>query len=162
LGTGSQANNPLLQELPDPITKATWDHYVTVSLSDASELGIDNDAEGRTQLVNVTANGKTISVAALVQPGQAKGTLGVALGYGRTQVGLVGKEIGANAYPLLSLGTSLGYSVTSGVKIEKTETPFQIAQTQIHQTYMGRANVVQESVLADYLSNPQEWNDKST
>lgn len=161
LGTGSQANNPLLQELPDPITKATWDHYVTLSLKDAEALGIENDAEGRTQLVNITANGKTITVAALVQPGQAQGTLGVALGYGRTQVGLVGKEIGVNAYPLLSLGESLGYSVTSGVKIEKTDSAFQIAQTQIHQTYMGRANVVQESLLADYLHNPKEWNDKA-
>ncbi|MBX2896132.1 MAG: TAT-variant-translocated molybdopterin oxidoreductase [Cyclobacteriaceae bacterium] len=161
LGTGSQANNPLLQELPDPITKATWDHYVTISLKDAETLGIDNDAEGRTQLVNVTANGKTIQVAALVQPGQAQGTLGVALGYGRTNVGLVGKEIGQNAYPLLSLGEALGYSITAGVKIEKTDTPFQIAQTQIHQTYMGRANVVQESLLADYLHNPKEWNEKA-
>ncbi|MDZ7646302.1 MAG: hypothetical protein U5K54_03445 [Cytophagales bacterium] len=66
------------------------------------QLGIENDAEGRTQLVNLTANGKTISVAALVQPGQAPGTLGVALGYGRTKVGKVGENIGANAYPLVS------------------------------------------------------------
>ncbi|HNR74264.1 MAG TPA: 4Fe-4S dicluster domain-containing protein, partial [Cyclobacteriaceae bacterium] len=161
IGSGSQANNPLLQELPDPITKATWDHYVTISLKDAEALGIENDAEGRTQLVTITANGKSVSVAALVQPGQAPGTLGVALGYGRTNVGLVGKGIGANVYPLLTAGESLGYSITSGVKIEKTETAFQIAQTQIHQTYMGRANVVQESILSDYLSNPNEWNDKA-
>ncbi len=39
IGNGSQANNPLLQELPDPITKAVWDHYVTVSPKDAA--GID-------------------------------------------------------------------------------------------------------------------------
>ncbi|HPW64139.1 MAG TPA: TAT-variant-translocated molybdopterin oxidoreductase, partial [Cyclobacteriaceae bacterium] len=96
VGNGSQANNPLLQELPDPITKATWDHYVTIALKDATELGIENDAEGRTQLVNLTANGKTISVAALVQPGQTPGTVGVALGYGRTKVGKVGENIGAN------------------------------------------------------------------
>ncbi|MDZ7646301.1 MAG: hypothetical protein U5K54_03440 [Cytophagales bacterium] len=39
LGNGSQANNPLLQELPDPITKATWDHYVTIALKDATAIG---------------------------------------------------------------------------------------------------------------------------
>ncbi|MCW5911869.1 MAG: TAT-variant-translocated molybdopterin oxidoreductase [Cyclobacteriaceae bacterium] len=161
VGNGSQANNPLLQELPDPITKATWDHYVTLSLKDAEALGIENDAEGRTQKVKLTANGKTVTVAALVQPGQAQGTLGIALGYGRTKVGLVGKDIGANVYPLLALGETVGYSITSDVKIEKTDEDFQIAQTQIHQTYMGRANVVQESLLTDYLANPQEWNNKA-
>jgi MoCo/4Fe-4S cofactor protein with predicted Tat translocation signal len=155
IGNGTQANNPLLQELPDPITKATWDHYVTISLKDATALGIENDAEGRTQLVNLTANGKTIKVAALVQPGQAPGTLGVAVGYGRTKVGKVGENIGANAYPLISAaGGSLLYSVTSGVTIERTDEKFQVAQTQIHQTYMGRHSVIQESVLSEFKKDP--------
>jgi molybdopterin-containing oxidoreductase family iron-sulfur binding subunit len=170
LGNGSQANNPLLQELPDPITKATWDHYVTISQKDATQLGIDNDAEGRTQLVNLTANGKTIKVAALVQPGQTPGTVGVALGYGRTKVGKVGEGIGGNAYPLVSTaGGSLIYSVISGVKLEPAGENFQIAQTQIHQTYMGRHNVIQESVLSEFKKDPSagreipkitEWDQK--
>lgn len=154
LGNGSQANNPLLQELPDPITKATWDHYVTISLKDATELGIENDAEGRTQLVTLTANGKSITVAALVQPGQAPGTLGVAVGYGRTQVGKVGENIGANAYPLIAVGETLNFNVTTGVTVEKTSENFQLAQTQIHQTYMGRHSVIQESVLSEFQKDP--------
>jgi molybdopterin-containing oxidoreductase family iron-sulfur binding subunit len=155
VGNGTQANNPLLQELPDPITKAVWDHYITISKKDANTLGIDNDAEGRTQLVNVSANGKTFKIAALVQPGQAPGTVGIALGYGRSKVGKVGENIGVNVYPLVStVNGSLNYSVTAGVKIEKTDEPFQLAQTQIHQTYMGRTNVVQETTLADYVKDP--------
>jgi molybdopterin-containing oxidoreductase family iron-sulfur binding subunit len=155
MGSGSQANNPLLQELPDPITKATWDHYVTVSVKDAAALGIENDAEGRTQIVNLSANGKTVAVAALVQPGQTPGTLGIALGYGRTKVGKVAEGIGQNAYPLVAmLNGSLSYSATNGVKIEKTTEPFQIAQTQIHATYMGRESVIQESILSEFKSNP--------
>ncbi len=151
VGNGSQANNPLLQEFPDPITKSTWDHYVTISQKDATDKGIDNDAEGRTQKVNLTANGKTISVAALVQPGQAPGTLGVALGYGRTKVGKVGEGIGASAYPLVSAsGESLSFSIINGVTFEKTDEEFQIAQTQIHHTYMGRHSVIQESVLSEF------------
>jgi MoCo/4Fe-4S cofactor protein with predicted Tat translocation signal len=161
LGNGSQANNPLLQELPDPITKATWDHYVTISLKDANELGIENDAEGHTQMVNLTANGKTISVAALVQPGQAPGTLGVALGYGRTKVGKVGENIGANAYPLVSVNETMSYSILSGVTLAKTDTEFQLAQTQTHQTYMGRQNVIQESLLVDYNKNPSFWKENA-
>ena len=131
VGNGTQANNPLLQELPDPITKATWDHYVTISQKDATAKGIDNDAEGKTQLVDLTANGKTIRVAALVQPGQAPGTLGVAVGYGRTKVGKVGEGIGANAYPLVSAaGESLSFIVSSGVTLAKTEEATQPVQKQ--------------------------------
>lgn len=155
VGNGSMANNPLLQELPDPITKAVWDHYVTLSLKDANALGIKNDAEGRTQLVSVSANGKTVKVAALVQPGQAQGTVGITLGYGRTKVGTVAENLGVNAYTLLSmLNGSVNYSATSGVKVEKVNEDFQIAQTQIHQTYMGRTNVIQESTLAEFKKDP--------
>jgi MoCo/4Fe-4S cofactor protein with predicted Tat translocation signal len=160
VGNGAQANNPLLQELPDPITKAVWDHYVTISQTDAANLKIDNDAEGRTQLVKLTANGKTVTVAALVQPGQAEGTLGIALGYGRTKVGVVAENLGVNAYTLLSpLNGSISYSATSGVNIEKTNDAFQIAQTQIHQTYMGRESVIQEATLAEFKEDASAGRD---
>ncbi len=162
IGSGAQANNPLLQELPDPITKAVWDHYVTLSLKDATALGIENDAEGRTQKVKLTANGKTVTVAALVQPGQAVGTIGISLGYGRTKVGKVAEGIGVNAYPFLTLaGGSIQYSLTKGVQLEKTNEDFQVAQTQIQGTAMGRTNVIQESTLADYTRNPNYWREKS-
>jgi len=160
VGSGSQANNPLLQELPDPITKAVWDHYVTISQKDATKWGISNDAEGHTQLVTITANGKSVTVAALIQPGQAEGTVGVALGYGRTKVGVVAENIGANVYPMVSmLNGSLNYSATTGVSIAKTEKDFQIAQTQIHQTYMGRESVIQEATLAEFKTNPSAGRD---
>jgi molybdopterin-containing oxidoreductase family iron-sulfur binding subunit len=47
IGTGVGSANPWLQELPDPITKATWDNYAMISMSKANELGIklDNDYE---------------------------------------------------------------------------------------------------------------------
>jgi molybdopterin-containing oxidoreductase family iron-sulfur binding subunit len=155
IGNGSQANNPLLQELPDPITKAVWDHYATISQRDAKEWGVENDAEGRTQYINITAGGKTMKIPALVQPGQAPGTIGIALGYGRTKVGKVGENIGVNVYPFVStLNQTLNYNVTSGVTVAKIDESFQLAQTQIHQTYMGRASVIQESVLSEFKSDP--------
>ncbi len=155
LGNGSQANNPLLQELPDPITKAVWDHYATISQKDATTLGVENDAEGRTQLIAITASGKTINLPALVQPGQAPGTIGIAIGYGRTKVGKVAENLGQNVYPLVSLTNgSLNYNVIAGVTAAITEESFQLAQTQIHQTYMGRASVIQESVLSEFKKDP--------
>jgi MoCo/4Fe-4S cofactor protein with predicted Tat translocation signal len=156
VGTGAQANNPLLQELPDPITKAVWDHYATISLKDATEWGIDSNAEGKTQLLSITANGATIKLPALVQPGQAAGTIGVALGYGRTNVGKVAKGIGANAFALVgTLNGTLNYSATAGVQVSNTKEEFQLAQTQIHHTHMNRDNVVREATLDEFKENPR-------
>ena len=160
VGNGSQANNPLLQELPDPITKAVWDHYVTISQADAGTLGINNDAEGNTKLVKLTANGKTINIAALVQPGQAPGTIGIGLGYGRTKVGVVAENLGSNIYPMVTMvNGSLNYSASTGVSIEKTPEDFQLAQTQIHQTYMGRESVIQEATLAEFKEDASAGRD---
>ncbi len=155
VGTGAQANNPLLQELPDPITKAVWDHYVTISLKDATALGLKDDAEGNTRLVTVSANGASVNIAALIQPGQAPGTIGIALGYGRTKVGKVAENIGANAYPFVGmLNGSLSFSVTAGVTVQATSEAFQLAQTQIHHTAMNRANVIQETTLDKFKEDP--------
>jgi MoCo/4Fe-4S cofactor protein with predicted Tat translocation signal len=162
VGNGSQANNPLLQELPDPITKAVWDHYITVSQKDAKALNIANDSEGNTQYLAITANGKSIALPAIIQPGQTPGTIGLAIGYGRTKVGEVAKNIGVNAYPLIAMSNgSLTYTVVSGVKVENSGKTFQVAQTQTHQTYMGRENVIQESLLSEYTEDPGQWKEKS-
>ena len=163
VGNGSQANNPLLQELPDPITKAVWDHYVTVSQKDAKDLNISNDSEGNTQYLTITANGKTIELPAIIQPGQAPGTIGLAIGYGRTKVGAVAESIGgANAYPLVTMvNGSLNYNISSGVKVDNSGRAFQVAQTQTHQTYMGRESVIQESLLSEYTEDPDKWKEKS-
>jgi molybdopterin-containing oxidoreductase family iron-sulfur binding subunit len=156
VGNGSQANNPLLQELPDPITKAVWDNYLTISQTDAQKtFNVKNDAEGNTQLVTLSANGKSVTLPVLIQPGQMPGTVGLALGYGRTKVGVVAENRGVSAYPFVTLSNgSLNYNVTTGIAVAKTDKAFQLAQTQIHQTYMGRENVIQESTLAEFKNDP--------
>ena len=150
IGDGSQANNPWLQEASDPITKATWDNYVTISLAMADELGIEL-VDGNSETVKLTVGEASMEVPALVQPGQAPGTIGLALGYGRTMAGPVGNEVGVNAYPLITkLNGANAYDIISGVTVEPTGNKCRIAQTQTSQTYMARANVVQESTLAEY------------
>jgi MoCo/4Fe-4S cofactor protein with predicted Tat translocation signal len=147
VGNGSQANNPLLQELPDPITKAVWDHYVTISPKDAADI---NFKEAKTVFANITANGKTVKLPALVQPGQAQGTIGIPLGYGRTKAGKVADNIGANAYPFATMvNGSVNFSGVAAT-VELTNERYQIATTQTHQTFMGRQTVVQETVLSDF------------
>lgn len=150
LGNGSQANNPWLQEMSDPVTKATWDNYLTMSIADANNMGITLK-EGETQLVTLNVNGNTMDVPVLVQPGQAVGTVGLSVGYGRTKAGRVGNDVGVNAYPLITrLNGANIMEVMAGVSVEATGKSYRIAQTQTHQTYMGRENVIQESILPEY------------
>ncbi|MFY0625175.1 MAG: TAT-variant-translocated molybdopterin oxidoreductase [Reichenbachiella sp.] len=150
VGNGTQANNPWLQEMPDPITKAVWDNYVTVSPKMAEELGLVI-GDMTTQLVTLTVGNTSMKLPAMVQPGQAAGTVGVALGYGRTNAGKVADGIGENAYTLLDYSKGFqNTTISSGVKVELSGEKYQVAQTQTHETYMGRENVVQESILSKY------------
>ncbi len=147
IGNGSQANNPLLQELPDPITKAVWDHYVTVSPRDSKGISFD---ESISKYATITVNGKTMKLPVLVQPGQAPGTIGIPVGYGRTKAGKVANEIGQNAYPFLAtVNGTLSYSA-SNITFKITDETYQIAQTQTHSTYMGRQTVIQEVRLDEF------------
>ena len=158
VGTGIQANNPWLQEMPDPITKACWDNYITVSPAKAKEWGIDFHKDilpkMETRLIKVSIGGESFKIPFLPQPGQAEGSMGLALGYGRSKAGKVGNNIGFNAYPLLKFdGTNIKYSIRN-VKIEPTDEVYQIAQTQTAQTYMGRDFVIQETNLKSYQKDP--------
>ncbi len=152
---GTQANNPWLQEMPDPITKATWDNYLTVSPKQAAEWGIEL-GDMSTQTVTFTANGKSAEIPVLAQPGQAYNTVGLAVGYGRTKAGKVANEVGVNAYQFASLvNGAVSFTATSGVSAEPTGNGFKIAQTQTHETYMGRETVVQETILSKYQKDSQ-------
>ncbi|BDD10463.1 quinol:cytochrome C oxidoreductase [Fulvitalea axinellae] len=155
LKDGSLANNPLLQELPDPVSKVTWDNYAAISIADAKEFGFSMKEE-KTNVVNVTVGGATYELPVVIQPGQKKGTVGIALGYGRKNAGAVAKGTGVNVYPALS--SANGYqnkNITSGVKVEPVvDKTYDIARTQTHQTVMGRTNVVQETTFDAYKKDP--------
>jgi MoCo/4Fe-4S cofactor protein with predicted Tat translocation signal len=153
VGAGVGADNPWLQELPDPITKITWDNYITMNPSEMEALGyeIHFGQENEMNVLDLTANGETIQLPVIAQPGQAKGTLGVALGYGK-KVGNQEEITGANAYPLVTK-TKTGVSYyASGVTTTNVEldTPYYIACTQTQQTVMGRDSVIKETTLDTY------------
>lgn len=150
IGNGTFSNNPWLQEMSDPISKATWDNYLTVSQKWANDNGLKM-VEGATRKAKVTVGNKSIIVPVMVQPGQANGTVGLALGYGRTKAGRVADGVGVNAYELLSSSNGfVNFAVTEGVSVELTADTYKIAQTQTHQTYMGREFVIQEATLSEY------------
>lgn len=142
MGTGNQANNPWLQELPEPISKACWDNYASVSQKTAKDLELAKD-----DVVEVTSNGKSVKLPVLIQPGQADGTVAIAIGYGRTKAGKAADGVGVNIYPFLGKTNLWNGGV---IEIKKTGDSRIIAQTQTHNTVMARQAVVQETTLAEY------------
>lgn len=176
MGNGSHANNAMLQETPDPITKTTWDNYFTMSPADMKEIGIQTYI-GQcdcADVVKVTVNGKSLELPAFPTPGQKRGTIGIALGYGRgagnEEIGRAayqtGKEgvhlmdgdkrqtVGKNAYPFISfVDGAWSFNSADVSKPEKTGATYSIATTQMHSTVMGRESVVKETDLSTFLKS---------
>ncbi|TDM00133.1 MAG: quinol:cytochrome C oxidoreductase [Flavobacteriaceae bacterium] len=173
MGDGSAANNPWLQELPDPITRASWDNYATMSLYDTRKLGIEdkhnaNEYNGRMQF-----NGRYISITTpegvklekvpvFIQPGQAQGTIGLAYGYGKKGLHVAkaieaeDETIGVNASKLYKNG-----SFVHAVNVEKQKGKHEFACIQMQNTLMGRYEIARDVSLKNYLSqDPKEWNEQ--
>ncbi len=149
IGTGSMANNPWLQEMPDPVTKACWDNYAALSQKTANDIGVTQN-----DLVTVKANGKSIELPVMIQPGQADNTVSVAIGYGREKAGKAAAGVGKNVYPFAGILNGYVLFTAGSVTVEKAGGNHEIAQTQTHDTVMGRRAVVQEGRLVDYVKNP--------
>ncbi|MBO3097092.1 TAT-variant-translocated molybdopterin oxidoreductase [Gelidibacter pelagius] len=159
MGDGKQANNPWLQEFPDPISRTSWDNYLTVSSTDAKRLDIKNwhvaDGGLNGSLVELTVNGHTLTVPALIQPGQAVGSLGLSFGYGRTKGLKEEMQTGKNAYLFYkdfnSAQTDVSIKLVSGVH--------EFACVQLHNTLMGRGDIIKETTLEIFNTKDKElWN----
>ena len=153
IGNGAYANNPWLQELPDPVTKVCWDNYFAVLPSFAEKMGWRQG-----NVIEVQANGAKVKGPVLLQPGMADETIAVAVGYGRTKAGKAGDNVGFNAYPLMRLTeNSLRYH-SAGVTVNKTvDDDHVLATTQTHHTMMGR-DIVKETSLSAWLKDPKAGN----
>ncbi len=149
LGEGRQANNPWLQELPDPVTKICWDNYASISPALAKEYNL-NDGD----VLNL---GK-VELPVHIQPGQAYGTIGIALGYGRSKCGKVGDGVGKDVWTMLSSENgNIVYTIKAD-NIIKTGRIYQFAQTQTHHSMEGRA-FVREAGLNEFRINPASGNE---
>ena len=141
---GRYANNGWMQELPDPVTKMTWDNAVLISRKTARELGVANG-----DIVEISLNGKSVKGPIWTQPGMADYSLGLALGYGRERAGRVGTGVGFNAYKIFS-----GKYIETGATIKKTSETHVLACTQHHWSMEGRP-AVREANLEEFLKEPE-------
>lgn len=160
LGDGQQANNPWLQELPDPLTRATWDNYLTMHPSDAQKLGIENwhTAGGALEghLAKITVKGKSLNLPVYLQPLQAQGSVGLAFGYGRKASIQPEMQVGVNAYVLY-----FNFKNTQEVTIEKIEGSHSFACAQLQNSLAGRDNVVKELSLNEFMALEKPTNQKA-
>jgi len=159
MGDGQMANNPWLQEFPDPITRTSWDNYLTMSKADAENIGVINYhvANGALNgsLVEMTVDGVSEVLPILIQPGQAIGSLGLALGYGRKQGLKAEMQTGKNAYQFYKGFNNFQSNVT--LKVVAGEHEF--ACVQLQNTLMGRGDIIKETTIEDYNNvDSKEWN----
>ncbi len=176
--TGVYANNPWLQEMPDPLTKATWDNYITMNpVEMAGKYATTFDEKNGLNKATIKVGNVSLTLPVYPLPGQAIGTVGVALGYGRGagdekigkaayQTGEYGGHltdasgkrltIGENAFRLSSFDALGNISYNNVASVEKTDGIHPIACTQIHHTVMGRHSVVRETTLDIFKTKGKE------
>jgi len=187
---GSLAANPFLQELPDPVTKVTWDNYITMNPADmkgdgnedawfsGTEYNIIVDEQRHATVATLTKGDMTVSLPVYASPGQKIGTIGVALGYGRSGgpenigkaaylYGRYGDILKENDAPL-AVGTNVAHfaemvngtwAYSAVVSMAKTEETYPLACTQSHHTMMGRDSVVREATLTEFKDGDKnDWN----
>jgi len=103
LGAGQFANNPWLQEMPDPMMRTTWDNFIQIPIKWDGNYAYEtlNDLSDG-DIATITINGATYTLPVFRQFGQMQGTVSIALGYGRTKAGKAGSEVGTNLFPASS------------------------------------------------------------
>jgi molybdopterin-containing oxidoreductase family iron-sulfur binding subunit len=158
---GRFANNGWLQEMPDPLTKLTWDNAALIAKKDADALGVANG-----DVVKITVGGRSIEIAAYILPGQPVGVIGLPLGYGRTRSGNVGTGVGTSVYALRTTGAM---HWATGATVQKTGQRHLLAMTQDHHLLdavgarardqrigaKGRsADIVRQASLDEYQRDP--------
>ncbi|HEY3900180.1 MAG TPA: TAT-variant-translocated molybdopterin oxidoreductase [Chthoniobacter sp.] len=147
-------NNGWLQEIPDPITKLTWDNAAQISPATARKLGIkiENKDGEHYEMIEIQLEKGSVTLPAYIAPGHAEGSISIPLGYGRRVVGRVGAGTGFDVYPLRT--TSSPYYVV-GAKVRLTGDVYKLGLTQEHFALEGRGgDLTREGTVSEYKSKP--------
>jgi len=160
---GRYANNAWLQELPDPITKLTWDNAALVGVNTARALGvsfgraIDNAdvpvtlyGQLHATMATIRVGDRDLDLPLLVTPGVADNTIVLPLGYGRRGFGRVAEGAGFDTY---ALRTSERPWIAPGARVTTTRRTYTLATTQDHGSVEGRPLALEAS-LDTYREQP--------
>ncbi len=142
---GRFANNGWLQELPEPASHVCWDNPALISVKTAMALGLmqtaETDKKPHGRVAEIAVGGKTLKIACWAIPGLPDNTVILQPGSGRKVVGLVGKNVGFDAFAIRAEKTPW---IASGATVKPAaegETWHKISCTQTHWSMEGRAIV---------------------
>lgn len=160
---GRFANNAWMQELPDPITKLTWDNAAMIGLDTARALNLpmtaayDNPDIPITEygqmfapMARISVGGRELTIPLMIVPGVSAGTIVLPLGYGREFAGSVCQGVGFDTYKLFAAATGW---IAPGATITLAGGTYELATTQDHGSLEGRP-ILQEATLAAYREKP--------
>ena len=150
---GRFANNAWLHEAPEPMTKLVWDNAALMSPKTAKELQVEvipDNVGMYAQRITVEIGGQKVEAPVYVLPGHADGVVTLTVGYGRTAIGRVGREIGYNAFAVRP-STGMGFATNGNVT--KAAGTYYMVTTQEHHSQEGRP-IVQEASLAKFEKEP--------
>ncbi len=161
---GAWSNNPWLLEMPDPITRATWDNYACVSPKKARELGAEltgiNEVDPKKHVITVKGANYSVNLPLIVVPGMHNDVVAIAVGYGRDHnVGRAAASDsatgmgGRNAYPFASYN-GVNFEGASAATVAMTAELFEVAITQTHNSYEARP-IIHEFTLEEFEKDPK-------
>jgi molybdopterin-containing oxidoreductase family iron-sulfur binding subunit len=143
LHDGRFANDGWLQELPDPLTKLTWDNPALVSPKTAETLSLASE-----DMVRLDYAGRSLELPVWILPGMADGVVALTLGYGRLRAGRIGSGVGFDTFKVRA---SQAPGFDSGVRLTRLGRTYPLSATQEHGSMEGRP-VVRESTLTELRS----------
>jgi molybdopterin-containing oxidoreductase family iron-sulfur binding subunit len=147
MGDGSFANNSWMAEIPDPMTKLSWDNAAMMSMATARQLKVENG-----DMLTISANDATLQIPAWILPGHADDSVSVFLGWGRKLAHCrVADGAGFNAYPLRTTGQPW---VLSGATVGRGSGTHSLVCTQEHGTMAGR-DLIRENTVAGNKQDPK-------
>jgi Fe-S-cluster-containing dehydrogenase component len=151
LHDGRFANLAWLLELPDPISKLTWDNAALISPATAARLAIPRvEPEADRPMIALTHAGRTLRVPVLVLPGHADDSISIWLGYGRKGSERLARGVGQNAY---QLRTQADQHFAFDLQVRVLSETFPLAITQLHHDMLDRPLALSASVSA-YRAEP--------
>jgi len=155
---GRCANNGWLQESPHPVSKVTWDNYAAVSLTTANQIGVENN-----DMIELNINERNLSIPAFVQPGLADNFISIETGYGRTDSGSVGSNVGFNANSLIASADGITPWLYSDIEVKKISGSYNLVVAQAIYDFNAegkkdlpeKRGIIREGTVDEYLKDPK-------
>jgi len=141
---GGFSENEWLQELPDPVTRISWDNAALVSAPTARSIPASTG-----DVVHLEVGDRSVRAPLFVLDGMAEGVVALALGYGHEIPDRVSTGVGANAYALRRAKAPWADDMRPGA----VSGTWELARVQEHESMEGRPIALHKR-LDEYRKDP--------